>query len=49
LGLTTPTRSPSLNNLAKLYRAKGQYANAEPPLSAEAGNHGRLLAPEHGL
>jgi hypothetical protein len=34
LGPTTPTRSPSLNNLAKLYRAKGQYANAHLAISA---------------
>jgi len=47
LGLTTRTRSPSLNNLAKLYRAKGQYANAEPFYQRKLAITEKAFGPEH--
>ena len=38
LGPNHPAVATSLNNLARLYRAQGRYADAEPLLQAIAGH-----------
>ena len=47
LGPEHPDVATSLNNLAVLYRAQGQYAEAEPLYQRALAIRKRVLGPEH--
>ena len=47
LGQNIPTRRHSLNNLAELYQAMGEYAKAEPLLQEALRIRQKVLGPEH--
>src|SRR5437016_2875790 len=47
LGPEHPYVAQSLNNLAELYRANGEYAKAEPLYQRELAIREKALGPEH--
>ena len=47
MGQNIPTRRSSLNNLAALYQAMGDYAKAEPLYQEALRIRQKVLGPEH--